>query len=164
MNIKIENHRVAGIKFAWIFGLALAILSVIALFFLLRPYNLVSEGRVEVLPAPGEESVPGGVVTLRTLDFCNYGTATTIRRFLVNDIGGIELSPLFFNAPAEPVCFDQVETLIFIPREVPPGEWRIKVITSYRPNAIRSTIDLEKTSEPFTIFPEENKANAIPWE
>ena len=150
----LESVFVRGLM---LFGAVATILTCLALFMLLRPYNLLQvEGTPVLLNVPADGSYePGDVVEWSRPLICNYGTGTQSNRRWIEYQTGVafELSSTEFPQPPGelPVCVADNVTRYVIPADVVrDGQWRFRTEISYQPNPIR-TVSLTVYSPWITV-------------
>lgn len=132
----------------WALAFAAVVLT-ISLWWLLAPAD---QFRYDAGPSTTDATTyePGDLVVMTIPGFCNDGVATTVTRKLVGPYGALVLSPIEFFAPAEPTCAAPFTAGVLIPAEVPPGEWRITMETSWQANPMRA-VSASVTSTAFAV-------------
>ncbi len=152
-------------------GLAVAFAAIgLMLFWLLYPYDLVTFKGDPGLATP-DVVEQGGIVTVTRDEFCNNGTDTAVHRWADRydadgnvtasfDLGVVE----FYNPTGEPVCFAPSSAGLTLPNFVigpngAPGVFRLRLVTTYKPNPIR-TVEVVTTSTPFRVLPTEEPSSA----
>jgi len=153
---RLESIFVRGLM---ICGLVGAAVLTVVLYWLVRPYDLltVSGDAALVDPPAGGTYAPGDTVSwVRNGDICNYGTGTQYsHRWIEYRTSGLSIQIAeteFPQPPGElPVCItDNVTQFVIPPDAVRDGEWRFRTEITYSPNPVRD-VTLTTYSPWFTI-------------
>ena len=146
-----------------LYAMLVALIAVFSLmiFWLVWPYNDVYPTGSLTGSIVGEPSIErAGDITVKFDGFCDNSRNVVVTRWAdlygVGDdsseiVAAYSLPPIEFYVDQES-CQSPVVSVITIPNYVPPGTYRLRIITTYRANPIRN-IDMTTYTEPFTIVP-----------
>lgn len=139
------------IKVLWALGIPAAVALSIVLWWLVNPAEVVTYSNYELRISNNAVYEPGDTVVVKsTGQFCNNGVETRVERRLENAFGGIVLPPVFFFEPESPICVDENTFRFEIPGDIPPGEWRLTLVTTYKPNPVR-TVETTTSTNVFEV-------------
>lgn len=119
------------------------------------PHNEVRVSGEAVLLSPPTIGV-GETVTFTRAEFCNDGVDTTVSRWADYYIDGervasFSLPPVQFFTRGEPVCFRPSSSEVVLPNYVPPGHYRLRLVTSWEPGGLATRQQVETFSPFFTV-------------
>jgi hypothetical protein len=101
---------------------------------------------------------PGGAVSWERAWFCNDGVTTRTERTAVRSAdegqeqAGFELPAVSFH-PDGASCVRPLKTNIILPNYLPPGEYRLRLVTSWDAPGLKGERSFTTYSPKFTIAP-----------
>lgn len=132
--------------------LALGVLFGLIIFWKVAPNDGVRYEEGSVIDFEKDTYRAGEFATFRTTGtFCNDGYDVIVKRKLASPLGFLEVQTIGFFAPEQPFCITDAPATIKIPDDLPPGEWRLILVTEFRPYPAR-IIAIERVSEPITVI------------
>lgn len=156
-----RDHKIRHGLGCIIYGVLVALIATftVMVVWLVWPYEDVYPTGSFTGTIVGEPQVErAGDLTIRFDGFCNNSQGVIVTRWA--DLYGVgeDSSEIVaaYNLPSiefyvsEDQCASPLVSVVTIPNYVPPGTYRLRIITTYRANPIRN-IDMTTYTEPFTI-------------
>lgn len=144
----VNKHRVAMTFVAVTLALAIGLVGTVA-FMLLYPYKTAIKLPMPMSIAKGYETVRQGGCVVYEYDFVDYTDVVPAvhRQFIDGLIFDSALASMYLTPGS-----GHVRVRVPIPDTLPPGRYRIRVVSDFRMNVLRTISTVEDTDD-FTVLP-----------
>jgi hypothetical protein len=144
-----------------VIGVAVALMALMA-YWLLRPYDyLVITPPITVVGEP--VVAQGGTIQFSRPSVCIHeDVSVQVERWavLISGEGEFELPDIRFSSD-DAVCISPYLTKVTIPTYISPGEYKIRSISRYQANPIR-TVEVIAYTPPFAVVPDQDTSRGVP--
>lgn len=135
------------VRLLWSIGIPVTIIISVLLYWLIAPSTDVTYSSDYSLSTEYSTYKAGDrVLVVSKGKYCNSGVETRVERRMENNIGGIILPPVFFFEPQDPVCISNNTFQFQIPGDIPPGLWKLTLVTTYKANPVRAVEAVSSTN------------------